>query len=154
MHVSMTQHYPNIVAWLYFDTKNANGLSNEWWLESDPDSYQAWKDMAADPYFNVKSTLVEAAYGTGVPVTPPAPGGDPTTPPVTMPPVEGPGTSHDAAVPHGYWMLGADGAVYPFGSAKAFGNGPAGVTAVDVEPTPSGQGYWLLTEDGKVSAHG
>jgi len=32
-------------------------------------------------------------------------------------------------------MLGADGTVYPFGEAKGLGNGPAGVTAVDVEPT-------------------
>jgi hypothetical protein len=154
MHVSLTQHYPNIVAWLYFDTQNANGLNNEWWLESDAGAYQAWKDMAADPYFNVKASVVEAPYGHGVPVNPPGPDTTPTTGPVTAPPVDGPVTSHDAAVPRGYWMLGDDGAVYPFGAAKALGNGPAGVTAVDVEPTPSGQGYWLLTKDGKVSAHG
>jgi hypothetical protein len=159
MHVSMTQHYPNIVAWLYFDTQNANGLNNEWWLESDPDSYHEWKDMAADPYFNVKSTLAEAPYGSGVPVTPPGPGDPPTTtPPVTTPPATGPGgntgPSNDAAVPGGYWMLGADGTVHPFGAAKPLGNSPAGVTAVDVEPTPSGQGYWILTEDGRVSANG
>jgi hypothetical protein len=153
MHVSLTQHYPNIVAWLYFDTQNANGLNNEWWLESDAGAYQAWKDMAADPYFSHKDSLVEAPYGHGVPVTPPGPG-DTTTTTTTTPPVDQPGTSHDAAVPRGYWMLGADGAVYPFGSAKALGNGPVGVNAVDVEPTSSGQGYWLLTEDGKVSAHG
>jgi hypothetical protein len=153
MHVSLTQHYPNIVAWLYFDTKNANGLSNEWWLESDPEAYQAWKDMAADPYFNVKSTLVEAPYGNGVPVTPP--GSDAPGPPVPPPnPGENPGPSHAAAVPAGYWMLGAEGTIYPFGEAKPLGNGPAGATAVDVEPTPSGHGYWILTEQGTVTSHG
>src|SRR5207237_5832447 len=91
MHVSLTQHYPNIVAWLYFDTQNANGLNNEWWLESDADAYQAWKDMATDPYFNVKATLTEAPYGTGAPATPPGPG--PPPPPPTMPPVQPPVTS-------------------------------------------------------------
>jgi hypothetical protein len=153
MHVSLTQHYPNIVAFLYFDTKNANGLSNEWWLESSPEAYAAWKRMAADPYFNHKSTLAEAPYGT--PVAPPGPGVDPgpgTTP--TPTPGQGNGNGQEAAVPRGYWMLGADGNVYSFGQAKPLGNGPAGVVAVDVEPTPSGQGYWILTEDGKVSGHG
>jgi len=154
MHVSLTQHYPNIVAFLYFDTKNANGLSNEWWLESSPDAYQAWKTMAADPYFNVKTTL-EPPYGTGTPPpTPdpdpaPDPGGTPTSP-VPEPTVG----EHEAGVAKGYWMLGADGKVYPFGAVKGAGDGPPGVPAVDLEPTPSGQGYWILTGDGKVSASG
>ncbi|MCA1844660.1 MAG: hypothetical protein LC792_16000, partial [Actinobacteria bacterium] len=157
-HISMTQHYPNIVAWLYFDTKNANGLSNEWWLESDPGSYQAWKDMAADPYFNVKSTLVEAPYGNGAVVTPPDPGGtDPpttTTTTTTTPNPGDPGPTHKAGAPSGYWMIGAEGTVYPFGEAKSFGNGPTGASTVDLESTPSGQGYWILTNDGKISPHG
>ncbi|MDQ1503066.1 MAG: hypothetical protein QOD57_793 [Actinomycetota bacterium] len=149
MHVSLTQHYPNIVAFLYFDTQNANGLANEWWLESDPQSYQAWKDMAADPYFNVKATLAEAPYGAGGP----APGPGPGSPgPSTPGPSPAPGTP--AAPPGGYWMLGADGKVYPFGAAKAAGDGPAGVPAVDLEPTPSGQGYWILSSDGRVTAAG
>jgi calcineurin-like phosphoesterase family protein len=56
----------------------------------------------------------------------------------------------------GYWMLGADGAVYPFGQAGTFG-GPAvgsGRSAVDVEPTPSAQGYWVLDDNGAVSPFG
>ena len=153
MHTSLVQHYPNIVAWLYFDTQNANGLNNEWWLESDPQSYQAWKDMAHDPYFNNKSTLAEAAYGSGGTVTPPG-GGDPGTTPTTTPPGQTGGTGHDQAVPRGYWMLGSDGAIYPFGEAKALGSAPAGATGVDVEPSPTGQGYWILTGDGKVSGYG
>jgi hypothetical protein len=155
MHVSLTQHYPNIVAWLYFDTQNANGLANEWWLESDPESYQAWKDMASDPYFNVKSTLAEAPYGNGG-----GGGGGTTTTttstaPTTTPTTSAPDTgSHDVAAHRGYWMLGADAKVYPFGDAKPFGDGPAGVAGVDLEPTPSGLGYWILSDDGKVSPQG
>jgi hypothetical protein len=53
----------------------------------------------------------------------------------------------------GYWMIGADGAVYPFGDAVGY-EGPGGAvpgTAVDLEPTPSGQGYWIVDDQGKVS---
>jgi hypothetical protein len=155
MHTALTQHYPNIVAFLYFDTQNANGLGNNWWLESSPEAYQAWKDMAADPYFNHRNTL-PAPYGNGATAAPPPPGppgpppGPPSTPPVTEP---NPG-NQAAAVAKGYWMLGADSKVYAFGEARNFGNGPAGVTAVDLEPTPSGQGYWILSGDGRVTPTG
>jgi calcineurin-like phosphoesterase family protein len=54
----------------------------------------------------------------------------------------------------GYWMLGAKGAVYPFGSAAALGNGAPGVTAVDLEPTLTGRGYWMLEGDGHVGSFG
>jgi hypothetical protein len=54
----------------------------------------------------------------------------------------------------GYWMLGARGAVYPFGSAAALGDGAPDVAAVDLEPTPTGRGYWLLEGDGRVRAFG
>ena len=156
MHVSLTQHYPNIVAWLYFDTQNANGLNNEWWLESSPEAYQAWKDMAADPYFDHKDTLVEAPYGHGAASGPtPDPGTTPTTTPVVQPGTDPNATpGHDASVPEGYWMLGTDSKVYPFGAAKGLGDGPAGVPAVDLEPTPSGQGYWILSADGRVTPTG
>src|SRR3954469_22835602 len=115
--------------------------------------------MAADPYFNVKSTLAEAPYGNGVAVTPPDPGGTdvPTTTTTTAPPAPDrgdPTPTHTAGAPGGYWMIGADGTVYPFGEAKPLGNGPTGANAVDLESTPSGQGYWILTDDGKVSPHG
>jgi hypothetical protein len=158
MHTSLVQHYPNIVAFDYFDTKNANGLSNEWWLQSSPDAYQAWIKMAQDPYFNQKNTL-PPPYGTAGTVTPPPSGpptGPPTGPPVTTPPVTQPNPPGDqaAAVSEGYWMLGTDSKVYPFGAAKSFGDGPAGVAAVDLEPTPSGQGYWILSADGRVTPFG
>ena len=159
MHTALTQHYPDIVAFLYFDTQNANGLANEWWLQSSPDAYQAWKDMAADPYFNHKNTL-PPPYGTAGTRSAAGPGLRPD--PTDRDPVT---TTHRRSRPtrprrplrrrpQGYWMLGADSKVYPFGAAKGFGDGPAGVAAVDLEPTPSGQGYWLLSADGRVTPKG
>ncbi|HYH48108.1 MAG TPA: fibronectin type III domain-containing protein, partial [Acidimicrobiia bacterium] len=69
----------------------------------------------------------------------------------------------------GYWLLGADGAVYPFGDAAPHGDAsaaisaanagegaPAGsaVRAVDIEPTPSGRGYWVVDNQGRVRPFG
>ena len=48
----------------------------------------------------------------------------------------------------GYWMVGSDGVVYPFGDAKHHGNA-ATTSAVDLEPTPSGNGYWIVDERGR-----
>ncbi|HVW34936.1 MAG TPA: fibronectin type III domain-containing protein, partial [Acidimicrobiia bacterium] len=55
-----------------------------------------------------------------------------------------------------YWMLGAGGDVYAFGTAPALGGLTlaAGVDAVDLEPTPSGNGYWILDNRGNVAAFG
>ena len=87
------------------------------------------------------------------------------TPPATFTPspTTGPPGSGTTATPQsagsgpaGYWMLGADGAVYPFGAAGSFGNAAiaAGRSAVDLEPTPSGRGYWVLDDAGGVTAFG
>jgi ribosomal protein L24E len=146
MHTSLTQHYPNIVAFLYFDTQNANGLANEWWLESSPDAYAAWKDMAHDPYFNQPHTGLD-----GQPLGTPAPVVSGQPPPTSI--------NNPASPPHpsGYRMLGADGKVYPFGDARGFGDpSPLSRTtpAADVESTPSGNGYWLVTAAGAVYAYG
>ena len=66
----------------------------------------------------------------------------------------------------GYWLLGADGAVYSFGDAAPHGDASAAlaavnaaepeaaVRAVDLEPTPSGQGYWVLDSRGRVRPFG
>ena len=44
----------------------------------------------------------------------------------------------------GYWMLGADGAVYGFGSARSLGNAAVGpASATDLEPLCSERGAWL-----------
>jgi hypothetical protein len=62
----------------------------------------------------------------------------------------------------GYWMLGQGGEVYPFGDAVDHGDivanlvarAVAGVTAVDIEPTPDGNGYWILDSQGCVHDFG
>lgn len=90
---------------------------------------------------------------TGVlgPVPPPAPTGP-------LPPPGG----------DGYWMLGSDGAVYAFGSARVLGDPRTaifqrfgagwkvieGTGAVKLEPTPSGNGYWIVDSQGTVYPYG
>ena len=57
--------------------------------------------------------------------------------------------------PSGYWMLGADGTVYPFGDARSFGSPPSRqVRAVDIEPTPTNKGYWIVDASGRVTGLG
>ena len=57
---------------------------------------------------------------------------------------------------NGYWMVGAGGKVYGFGTAAKLGD--AGITpgrqAVDLEPTPSGTGYWVVDDAGGVARFG
>ena len=57
----------------------------------------------------------------------------------------------------GYWLVGSDGAVYPFGDASALGslggshlNSPIQAMAA----TADGQGYWLVAADGGVFSFG
>ncbi len=52
----------------------------------------------------------------------------------------------------GYWMLGSDGHVYAFGSAKYFGSTTNG--AVAMAARPDGLGYWITTDIGTVTAFG
>jgi autotransporter-associated beta strand protein len=57
----------------------------------------------------------------------------------------------------GYWMMGSDGKVYPFGDAKSYGDVSNMALAGDpvaLEPTPDYNGYWILTSDGAVFAYG
>ena len=56
----------------------------------------------------------------------------------------------------GYWMVGADGKVYAFGTAQKFGDAglTPGTSAVDLEPTPTGGGYWVVDDAGGVAAFG
>ena len=52
-------------------------------------------------------------------------------------------------------MVGADGTVYRFGDAGWYGNASVGsAEAVDVEPSPSGAGYWVVDNAGRVFAFG
>ena len=72
------------------------------------------------------------------------------------------GTAPPGSGRSGYWLLGADGAVFSFGDAAPHGDASAAlaaasadaVRAVDIEPTPSGQGYWVLDSRGRVRPFG
>ena len=70
----------------------------------------------------------------------------PPPPPPPPPPVDPPVTK--AGVHDGYWMLTKTGTVSGFGSANG-STLPSG-TYVDIEPTPTGNGYWALKEGGDL----
>ena len=75
----------------------------------------------------------------------------------------GPGTTAGSGK-SGYWLLDANGAVYPFGDAAPYGDPAArleaasapgtAVRAVDLEPTPSMKGYWVLDSRGRIHPFG
>ncbi|MDQ3107153.1 MAG: peptidoglycan recognition protein family protein, partial [Actinomycetota bacterium] len=55
----------------------------------------------------------------------------------------------------GYWVLGRDTGLYTFGNAPfAGGAGEIPAPAVSMAATVTGQGYWLLSANGRVSAYG
>ena len=162
MQLSVEQHYPLIRAFLYFDVVGANTANYDWQIDTTPEALAAFKAMASDPYFNVRATL-PPPYGTGSPSTdpgsPPPPSGPGTTPPPDPGNPPDPGMQGTPAPARsGYWMLGSDGAVYPFGAAGTYGDavGRLGgtATAVHVEPTPTGAGYWLVDSAGSVATFG
>jgi hypothetical protein len=102
-----------------------------------------------DPPLGAPTTTTTAPPATGpAPTTPPGGGG--TTP------TTAPGGASSASTRSGYWMVGAGGTVYSFGDARWLGNAtvPAGVAAVDLEPTPSRAGYWVVDGRGAVSSFG
>ncbi len=108
---------------------------------------------------------VIANYIPPRPAPAPGPTPEPAPPPQDAAPVE-PRQVPDDPAPRppagrsGYWMLGTDGRVYPFGSAVSHGDAPMPPAsarpgeAADLEPTPSGNGYWVVDSAGRVSAHG
>jgi hypothetical protein len=62
-----------------------------------------------------------------------------------------------APVVTGYWLVGADGGVFAFGSAGFHGSAARrrlNAPVVGMTATPSGDGYWLLAADGGVFAFG
>lgn len=54
----------------------------------------------------------------------------------------------------GYWMLGSDGTVYPFGSAASLGSATSLGSAVAIASLPNGSGYWVVNAFGFVDAFG
>ncbi|HLF39985.1 MAG TPA: fibronectin type III domain-containing protein, partial [Acidimicrobiia bacterium] len=68
----------------------------------------------------------------------------------------GPASARSAPL-SGYWMLGADGRVYPFGDMPHLGDPVGhlgGVDAVDLEPVPTLDGYWIVDAGGRVYSYG
>jgi len=57
----------------------------------------------------------------------------------------------------GYWIMGSDGGVFSFGSAKFYGS-TGGLRlnkpVVGMDATPTSDGYWLVATDGGVFAFG
>jgi hypothetical protein len=158
--------YSDIAAMVYFDIEGPNG---HWEITSSPASIEAYREAAQDPWFNQIHTLGwgPAANRDDAPL----PGQNPNPNPIPNPgqnpnsnPGPGPGPQtpvQPASGRSGYWMLGADGKVFPFGQAgghgdavSALASGPARVDAADVEPTPSGNGYWLVDARGTVRPFG
>ena len=58
----------------------------------------------------------------------------------------------------GYWMASANGEVYPFGARRTWATPPrilgAGVRLVELRPSPSQEGYYVLDSLGRVHAFG
>ena len=67
-----------------------------------------------------------------------------------------PARAADTPVPQaGYWLAGADGKVYRFGSAPELGSAAnLNQPVVCMSSTASGGGYWLVARDGGVFAFG
>ena len=59
--------------------------------------------------------------------------------------------------PAGYWLVAADGGVFPAGGAPFFGSTGAirlNRPIVGMAATPSGAGYWLVASDGGIFSFG
>ncbi|HYT39180.1 MAG TPA: hypothetical protein VEN99_06710, partial [Acidimicrobiia bacterium] len=140
--------YSDIAAVVYFDVVGNNG---PWIINSSPESEAAYREAAQDPWFNQIHTIGWAPAANRGDAPTPRPG--PIRPELIDTPTGQQPTPHPATPPSGrsgYWMLGADGKVYPFGAAAGLGDAPARVNAADFEPTPSGNGYWLVDAGGTV----
>jgi CHAP domain len=57
----------------------------------------------------------------------------------------------------GYWLAGANGAVFAYGQARNYGGAERDdlrSPVVNITATPDGEGYWLVTAGGSVWAYG
>ncbi|HEY8201106.1 MAG TPA: peptidoglycan recognition family protein, partial [Actinomycetota bacterium] len=62
-----------------------------------------------------------------------------------------------AGLPTGYWVMGRDGGIFSYGSARFFGSTGDRVLnapAVGFDATPKGDGYWFVASDGGIFAFG
>ena len=58
---------------------------------------------------------------------------------------------------HGYWLVGADGGIFSFGSAGFYGSTGSFTLqrpVVGISPTKDRKGYWLVASDGGIFAFG
>jgi PKD repeat protein len=58
---------------------------------------------------------------------------------------------------HGYWLVGADGGIFSFGSAGFYGSTGSFTLqrpVVGISPTGDRKGYWLVASDGGIFAFG
>jgi uncharacterized delta-60 repeat protein len=95
--------------------------------------------------------FVTRYLATPLPAPPPPPG---PTPPGPTPPGPTPPGPTPSAPPRGYWMLSEIGDVYAFGSVPHLMDWRVPAPIVDIEPSPSGNGYWLLNANGVVVQSG
>ncbi len=69
-----------------------------------------------------------------------------------------PGEGGDLVAQHqGYWLVAADGGIFPFGGAGGYGS-TGGIhlnkPIVGMAATPDGKGYWLVAADGGIFPFG
>jgi len=66
-------------------------------------------------------------------------------------------TAKAATSTSGYWMVGTDGGIFSFGTAKFFGSTGAiklNQPVVGMAATPDGRGYWMVASDGGIFSFG
>jgi hypothetical protein len=142
-----------------------NTNSGTWGLQNFPNTFhEVGVDVA-----KLKAQHLMMSGGTPAPTTPPP---SPTT--TTQPPPTTPTTSHPTPTttppsptstnkppptsPHGgYWISGADGGVFSFGSARFYGsmgNVRLNRPVVGIAATRDAAGYWEVAADGGVFSFG
>jgi hypothetical protein len=96
------------------------------------------------PLFRAGLAMVATALLGALPVvTPRLPLAEATSVPISREP--------------GYWLVGGDGSIYPFGSASDRGSlrgKPLSRPVVGMASTPSGAGYWMVGSDGGIFSFG
>ena len=96
------------------------------------------------PLFRAGLALVATALLGALPVVTPSP------------PLAEAASAAVAGTP-GYWLVGGDGSIYPFGSASDRGSlrgKPLSRPVVGMAATPSGAGYWMVGSDGGIFSFG
>ena len=97
-----------------------------------------------------------SVQGTATPPTtrPGNPGGTPVPSPTTT--TTRPLVINPVASNEGFWLLGRDGGVFSFGTAKFYGsigNIPLNKQIVGMAAKPDGSGYWFVGSDGGIFAY-